>query len=839
MKKMQCEVCASNDIIKQEGCYVCQSCGCKYTTEEARSLLLEVKEIADGKDNISKKVLDQIDDLNERQNELYIVFPKDSPEVANYRVLEYLRDTDYVSDKIFEDLSFGETSQSYAIIAMFGGKITYHWTASSGYDREEIYTEYEEQSEYINGRTVYKKVPVTKKRIVTDWRPSNGTVSDHYFNEFIVNSNDFYNDVNYRIYLEKASEKNAKNAVSLLKVCKEIPNGEELYNSLKANIQSVKNTAVSVAERSSGRYDIPGDHYKDVNETVDFRLETFFIVLYPIFNGEYIHKDKTYKFSVDAVESTSTSLSAEYPVQNEDKEKHELIIKKAKIQKNDKILKKQKQAKTVIGMGWGLSIPLIINLFIKWANNGEPSILFPVLILIAAIIWHFAFRSKFNKDISNINYVENKNIEKARTAIKNANQYKKVLRQNSFIDYIKRSNCEIFDNYSKEFVAQKSNTDNSAVDKILLNLNEYEEQERTRERTKETAFPESCKLLWAFFIICLFIGGGFFIATILNIFNPTSTKLALGIIGTIIFSFSWLFFYLGNKKVRKVRLSEGLKCERNKNASIISIVSIAIILFIGLFSIVSPSIKKANIYSKANKMVEAGDYESAYVLLDGLDYKDSNKKLKDILPQYHREILKKAGIGDTVFWGRFEQDNNTSNGQEIISWKVIAKEENKLLVISEYALDCKQYNIADASVTWETCSLRSWLNETFLNTAFNEKERSLIQTTTVSDVKLTGPLAVDPGNATQDKIYLLSTSEVKEYFYSNSERICKVTEYAKDNGVLQYGSTDGCSWWLRSPGYYQNKVAVVLFDGSIGDIGAESNKNNYGVRPVMWVNLDL
>lgn len=39
MKQMTCEMCGGTDLIKQDGMFVCQSCGCKYTVEEARKLM--------------------------------------------------------------------------------------------------------------------------------------------------------------------------------------------------------------------------------------------------------------------------------------------------------------------------------------------------------------------------------------------------------------------------------------------------------------------------------------------------------------------------------------------------------------------------------------------------------------------------------------------------------------------------------------------------------------------------------------------------------------------------------------------------------------------------------
>lgn len=43
MKAMICEMCQSNDLVKQNGMYVCQHCGTKYSVEEARKLLGTVR----------------------------------------------------------------------------------------------------------------------------------------------------------------------------------------------------------------------------------------------------------------------------------------------------------------------------------------------------------------------------------------------------------------------------------------------------------------------------------------------------------------------------------------------------------------------------------------------------------------------------------------------------------------------------------------------------------------------------------------------------------------------------------------------------------------------------
>ena len=44
MKQLTCEVCGGNDLLKQEGVFVCQSCGCKYSADEVKKLMVQISE---------------------------------------------------------------------------------------------------------------------------------------------------------------------------------------------------------------------------------------------------------------------------------------------------------------------------------------------------------------------------------------------------------------------------------------------------------------------------------------------------------------------------------------------------------------------------------------------------------------------------------------------------------------------------------------------------------------------------------------------------------------------------------------------------------------------------
>ena len=192
-------------------------------------------------------------------------------------------------------------------------------------------------------------------------------------------------------------------------------------------------------------------------------------------------------------------------------------------------------------------------------------------------------------------------------------------------------------------------------------------------------------------------------------------------------------------------------------------------------------------------------------------------------------------VGDIIKFGTYEQDNNTANGQEEIEWIVLDKKDGKALLISKYGLDCQPYNTSRTSVTWEICTLRSWLNSTFYTTAFNADQQSMIASTT-----LTNPdnpeFGTEGGNNTNDKVFLLSIAEAKQYFASNTARMLTATAYAKAKGAYVYNGSS--SWWLRSPGSSSCGAACVLYVGSVSYGGIGVDYDGRAVRPALWINLE-
>ena len=248
-------------------------------------------------------------------------------------------------------------------------------------------------------------------------------------------------------------------------------------------------------------------------------------------------------------------------------------------------------------------------------------------------------------------------------------------------------------------------------------------------------------------------------------------------------------------------------------------------------------------YNTALALIEQGDFINAYESLIALrGYKDSTQKANEIFEQYKKAKLKSAVVGDVVRLGSYEQDNDPSNGKEEIEWLILEKEGGKALVISKYAIDCQPYHTSDTSVTWETSSLREWLNKTFFDAAFSMEEQNYIETATVKADK-NPQYNTAPGNDTTDKVFLLSVAEAYKYFISDEARKCAPTDYAVAQGVwtslrVSADGRDTCWWWLRSLGEYSHGAADVYVNGSISARGHAVDSAHYGVRPVMWIDLE-
>lgn len=258
------------------------------------------------------------------------------------------------------------------------------------------------------------------------------------------------------------------------------------------------------------------------------------------------------------------------------------------------------------------------------------------------------------------------------------------------------------------------------------------------------------------------------------------------------------------------------------------------------------------------------------------------------------QTLSEVAVGDVVDLGsiQFEAYYGGVFNDEV-DWRVLAKEDDRALLISENILDIRPYfedyeayqssiyqqNMSgELSVgnqeefeqllgaTWERATIRTWLNNEFLDGMPSELSELIIPVEVANEAN---PVyGTYGGAATEDCVFLLSIDEANSFFSSDSERRAVYSLSPETYQVFEatYGFdlrdefADGAQWWLRSPGYFWNYAAYVGEAGDIGDgegweaqasdgstfavpmdgVGGEfvgeSGLVDVGVRPAMWVN---
>ena len=241
-------------------------------------------------------------------------------------------------------------------------------------------------------------------------------------------------------------------------------------------------------------------------------------------------------------------------------------------------------------------------------------------------------------------------------------------------------------------------------------------------------------------------------------------------------------------------------------------------------------------------------------------------------------------IQDGVFFGRYEQDDVLSNGEEPIEWTVLAVEGGKALLISKYILHNAGYfnpwwikykytywahsYIGDFNVNYwgsqpESASrrftvngpddilmedrsrgkeedlynselhCRYWCNSMFYEDAFSDAEKERILLT--HNVNPDNPDSkVDGGPDTDDYVFFLSYEEVQKYMKTADSRKCKQTKAALNEGKKNEASY----WWLRTPGQFRvNAVIVYGNNGHTTLYGTDVGHDSIGYRPCVWITI--
>ena len=213
-----------------------------------------------------------------------------------------------------------------------------------------------------------------------------------------------------------------------------------------------------------------------------------------------------------------------------------------------------------------------------------------------------------------------------------------------------------------------------------------------------------------------------------------------------------------------------------------------------------------------------------------------------------------GGQADNIYFGTYQQssDGNGGYNTDPVKWRVLENAAGKLFLLSDQNLEVFQYHTRNESVTWETSTMRSWLNgdgtdyteDNFIDTAFSEKEQeAIVDTEVVNDDN--PDRGTEGGNNTIDKIFLLSIEEAENSSYfaaDNESRRATNTAYVADGGKINssymYGAGADDYWWLRSPGLTVSDAAIVGDTGNMNSFGRDVNDNRTAVRPAFNLNLN-
>ena len=159
-----------------------------------------------------------------------------------------------------------------------------------------------------------------------------------------------------------------------------------------------------------------------------------------------------------------------------------------------------------------------------------------------------------------------------------------------------------------------------------------------------------------------------------------------------------------------------------------------------------------------------------------------------------------------------------------IEWILLNKQFDKALLITKESVEQDAFHTDESYPTWENSTIRTWLNEDFYNSAFNDAERGIIrksQNTSITNLRKMVVKREYETITTSENVFLLSYDEALTY-----RPYLPVDQYGfswiRDTSILGTCAID-CS-------ENENGKTIYLFD----EMKAKE-KNN--IHPAIWVDV--
>ncbi len=224
---------------------------------------------------------------------------------------------------------------------------------------------------------------------------------------------------------------------------------------------------------------------------------------------------------------------------------------------------------------------------------------------------------------------------------------------------------------------------------------------------------------------------------------------------------------------------------------------------------------------------------------------------------------------DCVYFGKYWQEDTDKDGvadqndeKTPLKWRVLSVNGDDVYLLSDKIIESKPYSTKgwndkngngeveeDELETWKDCYLRTWLNETFYNEAFtSEEQKAVIETENENEgEEKKSSLACPAGEATVDKVFLPSKSEMEkpeygmaEDFTGDTKRITECTAYAlntHDKAAAEEDKDEIYNWWLRAPRGYRVFSEGVMGWSAYWESIYVPTEFCSGVRPVLHIKL--
>lgn len=233
------------------------------------------------------------------------------------------------------------------------------------------------------------------------------------------------------------------------------------------------------------------------------------------------------------------------------------------------------------------------------------------------------------------------------------------------------------------------------------------------------------------------------------------------------------------------------------------------------------------------------------------------------------DIVKK---GDILMLGRYP---TTENGDmEPIAWKVVLVNRENVELLAVNILDVmpqheeRRVSDKDLIIPWSRSYLREWLNESFYDTAFTEKEKPYLILRDVTTNYRANTSSASMGiDHSPDWVYIPYIDDLPyikskdlvapmtSYAFRKWEHIVATTvdvhktdgHYAEEwNAIVWVDDNRNGTWWLRSPGYFKTAATYVTPEGNVWNSDyfglshtlVSTDDPSIGVRPMICIKTE-